>query len=271
MKYAKDVLLATAQEHRAPLGPALSAPLRSDSRRTTRTTTLKLGYPSSHTYALDAVPAGARVLDIGAGPGGMARELVKKGCEVTVVDQYPATAAATDVAGHRRRISTTRRASIASDYDYLLLLDIIEHLRDPEQFLEQLRAQLDYEPRTLVLTTPNVAFLVQRFMLLFGQFNYGKAGILDRDHTRLFTFRSLKRLLRDAGFSIKEVRGVPAPFPKVLGDGVLGRAALAVNLALIRARAARCSRIRSSSRRRPRPTSTSSCATPSRRASCARR
>ena len=40
-------------------------------------------------------------------------------------------------------------------------------------------------------------------MLLFGQFNYGKAGILDRTHTRLFTFRSLRQLLVDAGFRIK--------------------------------------------------------------------
>ena len=60
-------------------------------------------------------------------------------------------------------------------------------------------------------------------MLLFGQFNYGKAGILDRTHTRLFTFRSLRHLLTDAGFRIKEIRGVPAPFPKVLGDGLAGK------------------------------------------------
>jgi hypothetical protein len=71
-------------------------------------------------------------------------------------------------------------------------------------------------------------------MLLFGQFNYGKAGILDRTHTRLFTFRTLTHLLRDAGFRIQEVRGIPAPFPKVLGKGLLGRAAIAANLALIR-------------------------------------
>jgi hypothetical protein len=73
-----------------------------------------------------------------------------------------------------------------------------------------------------------------RAMLAFGQFNYGKAGILDRTHTRLFTFRTLRRLLRDEGFQIKKLRGVPAPFPKVLGNGVLGKAALAANLALIR-------------------------------------
>ena len=39
---------------------------------------------------------------------------------------------------------------------------------------------------------------------------------------------------RDAGFRITKVRGIPAPFPKVLGNGCLARAAIAVNLALIR-------------------------------------
>ena len=85
-----------------------------------------------------------------------------------------------------------------------------------------------------MLTTPNVAFVVQRLMVLAGQFNYGKAGILDRTHTRLFTFRTLRHLLRDNGFRIQQVRGVPAPFPKVLGNGMLGKAALGANLALIR-------------------------------------
>ena len=71
-------------------------------------------------------------------------------------------------------------------------------------------------------------------MLLFGQFNYGKAGILDRTHTRLFTFSTIRRLLRDEGFRVKKITGVPAPFPKVLGDGLLGKAALGANLALIK-------------------------------------
>ena len=45
-------------------------------------------------------------------------------------------------------------------------------------------------------------------MLLFGQFNYGKAGILDRDpHAACSPSASLKHLLRDAGF---ESRGSAA-------------------------------------------------------------
>jgi glycosyltransferase involved in cell wall biosynthesis len=232
MKYARDVVWATLQNvaHRAGLRyqrrfePRHEGNVHYD---------LKLGYASSHTYALDAVPSGARVLDIGSGPGGLAGELLKKGCQVTLVDQFPAQVDGGDVQVVVQDLDDDISFD-ATDHDVLLLLDVIEHLRDPERFLTQLRQQFGYEPKRLILTTPNVAFIVIRAMLALGQFNYGKAGILDRTHTRLFTFRTLRRLLSDEGFRIKSIRGVPAPFPKVLGSGVLGKAALGANLALIR-------------------------------------
>jgi glycosyltransferase involved in cell wall biosynthesis len=232
MKYAKDVLWATLQNvaHRSGLRyqrrfePKHEGNVHYD---------LKLGYASSHTYALEAVPAGARVLDIGSGPGGLAGELLKKGCQVTLVDQFPAQVDGGDIQVVVQNLDEDI-AFDASDQDVLLLLDIIEHLKNPERFLEQLRGQFGYEPKKLILTTPNVAFVVVRAMLAFGQFNYGKAGILDRTHTRLFTFRTLRRLLSDEGFRIKSIRGVPAPFPKVLGNGALGKLAVGANLALIR-------------------------------------
>ncbi len=232
MKYAKDVVLATMRNvlHRAGL---LYQRRYDPISHANRHYDLKLGYASSHSWALDAVPAGAKVLDIGAGPGGMARELANKGCTTAVVDQHPPAEPDPRIQVHVQDLNEPLRFNVR-EYDYLLLLDVIEHLQDPERFLGELRQQFDYTPRKLVLTTPNVAFIVQRLMLLWGQFNYGKAGILDRTHTRLFTFRSLRHLLRDNGFRIQEVRGVPAPFPKVLGNGVLGQAALGANLALIR-------------------------------------
>jgi glycosyltransferase involved in cell wall biosynthesis len=231
MRYAKDVVLASLRNvfHRAGLlyqrrfDPHPLANTRYD---------LKLGYASSHTWALDAVPAGARVLDLGSGPGGLARALAEKGCEVAVVDLHPPSETFHGVKAFVADLDEPLRVDV-SPYDTILLLDIIEHLKDPERFLDGLRAKFDHAPKRLVLTTGNVAFVAQRLMLLLGQFNYGKAGILDRTHTRLFTFRSIRHLLRDAGFRIHRVRGVPAPFPKVFGDGWLGRALLAANRALI--------------------------------------
>ena len=192
---------------------------------------LKLGYASSHSWALEAVPDGASVLDIGAGPGSLATELMKKGCTVGIVDQHvPIESGGMDVV--KQNLDDPLQFDIRP-YEYIFLLDIIEHLRSPEQFLERLRKQFDNKPKTVILTTPNIAFIVQRLMLLIGQFNYGREGILDATHTRLFTFRTLEHLLRDAGFRITRIRGIPAPFPKLFGPGVLGKVAVSINLGLI--------------------------------------
>ncbi len=232
LTYARDVMLATVRNvfHRS--GLLYQRRFDPIAEHDNAHYDLKLGYASSHQFAIDAVPAGASVMDIGAGPGGFAQELLRKGCRVAVVDQFAPSDLAPGVVVFTQDLDDPLTFDVGG-YDYLLLLDVIEHTRNPEQFLDRLRAQFDYTPRTVILTTPNIAFIVQRLMLLLGQFNYGKAGILDRTHRRLFTFRSLRQLLDDTGFRIVDIRGVPAPFPKVLGDGVLGRAAVAVNQLLI--------------------------------------
>jgi 2-polyprenyl-3-methyl-5-hydroxy-6-metoxy-1,4-benzoquinol methylase len=231
LKYAKDVVRVTLENvaHRAGV---LHQRRFEPKEQGNQHYDIKLGYASSHTFALESVPNGSRVLDIGAGPGGMASELVRKHCAVTVVDQH---APETPVPGVRVLAQDLDRgiAFDPKEHDVLLLLDVIEHLKRPEAFLEDLRKNFDHSPKALIMTTPNIAFIAQRMMLLFGQFNYGKTGILDLTHTRLFTFRSAERMLRDAGFRIKSVRGVPAPFPKVVGNGVLGRALLGLNEAAI--------------------------------------
>jgi glycosyltransferase involved in cell wall biosynthesis len=234
LKYAKDVFFATLRNvaHRTGLlYQRRYAPAVADDNAHYD---LKLGFASSHQFALDAVAPGAAVMDIGAGPGGMATQLVKKGCQVAVVDQFvPTDALDPNVVVFSQDLNDAPTFD-ARPYQYLLLLDVIEHLKEPEMFLDGIRKQFDYTPKTLILSTPNVAFVVQRLMLAYGQFNYGRAGILDMTHTRLFTFRSLLRLLDDAGFRIKEICGVPAPFPKVLGRGRLGRTAVRINQLLIR-------------------------------------
>jgi len=234
MKYAKDVMLATLRNVAHRSGLLHQRRFEPVGAQDNTYYDLKLGYPSSHQFALDAIAPGASVIDIGAGPGGIASELVKKGCRVAVVDQF--TVKGTGPSGivvFTQDLDDELVFDIRG-YEYLLLLDVIEHLKNPEKFLARLSSQFDYSPRTLILTTPNIAFGIQRLMLLFGQFNYGKVGILDRTHTRLFTFRTLRHLLTDAGFRLKEIRGVPAPFPKVLGEGILGRTATALNQLLIR-------------------------------------
>jgi glycosyltransferase involved in cell wall biosynthesis len=231
MRYAGDVLLATLRDvaHRAGV-----LYRRRYAPRAEVAYEEKRGYPSSHEWALGAIPSEARqVMDLGGGTACVARRVAESGRAVTVVDARRAPRdLPPDVTFLQQDLDEPLAFSVEG-HDCLLMLDVLEHLRDPELFLERLRAQFDYEPRTTIVSVPNVAFFVQRLMLLLGQFNYGERGILDRTHTRLFTFRSTRALLDDAGFRVKDVRGVPAPFVKALGDGWLARAATRANLALI--------------------------------------
>jgi 2-polyprenyl-3-methyl-5-hydroxy-6-metoxy-1,4-benzoquinol methylase len=233
LRYAKDVMRVTLESAAHRSGVLYERRFDCAFDEGAERYDLKLGYDSSHQRAIDRVPAGARVLDLGGGVGLVARELTKKGCSVTVVDAEARADAEHRIQAIRQDLDDEPQFHI-DRFDHVLMLDSIEHLSDPETFLARLREQFDDEARTVVMTTPNIAFIVQRAMLAIGQFNYGRMGILDRTHRRLFTFRSLRRLLDDAGLVVRTLDGVPVPFPKVLGDGALGRLAIAINRALIR-------------------------------------
>ena len=73
-------------------------------------------------------------------------------------------------------------------------------------------------------------------MLLFGQFNYGKRGILDLTHTRLFTFNSLRVLIEGNGFETLSSEGIPAPFPLAVKNAKLAGDLIRLNASLIKLR-----------------------------------
>src|SRR3954471_12454475 len=102
---------------------------------------LKLGFASSHTFALDAVQPGATVLDIGCGQGYVAKELATKAAEVTGIDQYvPAEPPAPNVQLKRWDLDVNEFPVEVSEFDQIFILDVIEHLHDPEVFMELLRS-----------------------------------------------------------------------------------------------------------------------------------
>lgn len=196
--------------------------------------TLKLGYPSTHQFVLDYVKPNSRVLDIGCGPGHMAEELSKRSVDTISVDRY-----INEIA---RRYSIEAIEADVENMDFsqtpavdtILMLDIIEHMRSPEQLLEKLRNRYCGEAPDIIVTTGNIAFLPIRLMLLLGQFNYGQRGILDKDHTRLFTFKSMRHILVNHGYEISHVSGMPVPFPLALGEHWFSYFLLKVNQLLIK-------------------------------------
>ncbi len=196
---------------------------------------LKLGFASSHSFALAAVRANAQILDIGCGQGYVAREIARTAAHVTGIDQYvPQESPVENLTFVRWNLDAGNIPVEVSNFDQIFMLDVIEHLHNPEGFMETLRSATGIRRPEIILTTANIAFGVTRFMLLLGHFNYGRKGILDRTHTRLFTFASIRELLRQTGYNVTEVRGIPAPLPLVFGPGVLGRCLMFLNRCLIK-------------------------------------
>jgi glycosyltransferase involved in cell wall biosynthesis len=234
IRYAKDVVLATIASRLHLLNIFYDRKYDIDSQ-SNRRYSLKLNYSSSHTMTLDAVPSGSRVLDIGCGPGDFAGELVRKGCTVDGVDQYPPV----EPSVFRRFFDWNESAPLNLDlreYDYVLLLDILEHVREPALFLDRLREasrSLEASPR-FIITTGNAVFAIVRLQVLLGNLNYGRRGILDLTHTRLYTFKSLRQIFEQCGFRVERLEGIPAPFPLALGPGWFGRALVSLNALLIR-------------------------------------
>ena len=69
---------------------------------------------------------------------------------------------------------------------------------------------------------------------MLGRFEYGKRGILDLTHTRLFTFATMKRAMRAAGFEILGFEGIVVPLPLIFGDNGFSRMLLRFNRLLVK-------------------------------------
>jgi SAM-dependent methyltransferase len=201
---------------------------------------LKLGYPSSHTFALAAAQPGSRVLNIGCAKADLTPELARRSCRVTNMGAQPPADSVGGVGGDGGEEFITwqiggREFPVdVSQYDQVFLLDIVEHLDEPERFLEELRFAARRHRPEVVIAAANVGFILTRLRLLLGQFNYGRRGVLDRSHRRLYTFGSLRTLLEQSGYRVLEVRGVPAPFQLKAGNGWLSRWLLRCNEGLLR-------------------------------------
>ncbi len=195
----------------------------------------KLGYDSSHQFALNRILPHSLVLDLGCSPGIMTEELSARKVSTISVDKFiTPTIQKYSTQVIQADIDFLDFNNIQEDVDYILMLDIIGYLREPETTLKNIRHRYSRRAPPVILTTANIGFFPIRLSLLLGQFNYGKRGILDMHHTRLFTFYSLRRALVNQGYEILEEKGIPAPYYLALGDTIIARFLFKLNLFFIR-------------------------------------
>jgi len=236
MKYAFDVMKATLAGRAQDYG--IFYERKFDITRSWENNPLyqpKSYFESPHILTLERVRPGSNVADIGCASGYVSQALKDKGCRVTGIDQFPILNSGAVDDFIQCDLDRGDFPIDAGTFDYILMLDIIEHLRSPERLLDSVRySRTSGTEVKVIFSTGNVALFITRLGLLLGWFNYGARGILDLTHTRLFTFASARRLFEQSGYRVDEIKGVPAPFPLVLGNSLLGRLLLTINKLLIR-------------------------------------
>ncbi len=191
----------------------------------------KKNFLSTHNLTIKMIKDESVVLDLGCNEGEITEYLAdKKNCKVIGVDNFsiPKNKKLGEYMVHD--LNKNLPEINYEDIDYVIFLDVIEHLQNPEEFLKNLYDKLSSNEKVkIIISTPNISFIIMRLMLLLGYFNYGKRGILDRTHTRLFTFDSFKKIIENSNFKIISVRGIPAPFPLALGDNLFSQFLLKIN------------------------------------------
>ncbi len=113
---------------------------------------------------------------------------------------------------------------IIKNTDYILLLEVLEHLRDPETLLIKF---VNAIKKGVFFSVPNTGYFVYRIRLLFGSFPV-QWRLHPCEHLRFWTLRDLKWWLNVLGISdnseIKVYEGIPVLnkiFPSLFGMGFI--------------------------------------------------
>mgnify|MGYP004702563295 CR=1 FL=1 len=175
---------------------------------------LNPGPYTSHSLLLAALPADGRgraLLDLGCSDGYLGEILARRGYRVTGVDlprerrdRFPRSV---------RLVEADLDEGVpplGERFDFIVCADVLEHLREPEARLLELRRMLAPGGR-LLASLPNSGHAWFRWNVLLGRFPQDDRGLFDRTHLHFYTWRGWVELFARSGFSVErlESSGVP--------------------------------------------------------------
>jgi 2-polyprenyl-3-methyl-5-hydroxy-6-metoxy-1,4-benzoquinol methylase len=166
--------------------------------------------------ARDHVTTDKTIVDLGAGAAVVGLPLVEAGFDYHGMDLHPEAIRLMEQAGItasqcdlRDVRSVVKKVSELKNVGALLMIDVIEHLVDPQELLSELSHwAVDNGHPLLLISVPNVANFDVALRLLLGRWDPSHTGLLDSTHLRFFYRDTLERLCRRSGWEIVEERDV---------------------------------------------------------------
>jgi 2-polyprenyl-3-methyl-5-hydroxy-6-metoxy-1,4-benzoquinol methylase len=153
-------------------------------------------------------PAGRKFLDVGCGSGTLALALKAAGADHVAGIESDSGAAARA----RAALDTLVEGDLLEvelpfaprEFDYLIFADVLEHLPDPDRALDRLLPLLKEDGR-VIISVPNMRFYLVLLRLALNRWAYTETGVRDRTHLRIFTSRSLERMLAEHGLALERL------------------------------------------------------------------
>jgi SAM-dependent methyltransferase len=174
------------------------------------------------------VPAGAKVLDVGAGAGAFSQRLADIGYVVTALDIDPEKWALSAIPFLRLNIDAGIAGSVKGIVDAACCLEVIEHVENPWNLLREIHAVVKPGGR-LILSTPNVTSFLSRLIFLFtGQFHQFGEADLSYGHINPMTAFEITCAASRTGWRVLEIR--PGGYLPVLDFSSWHPKALAANI-----------------------------------------
>jgi 2-polyprenyl-6-hydroxyphenyl methylase/3-demethylubiquinone-9 3-methyltransferase len=153
---------------------------------------------------------GKTVLDVGCGAGLLAEPLARMGAKVTAVDAAPECIAVARDHAIGQGLTIDYRAAgveeVKGKFDLITAMEVIEHVADPQAFVNDLAARLA-DGGLLILSTPNRTAWSKLLTITLAE-GFGQIPRGTHDYDKFIDPDTMRGLLAKAGLECIDFEGI---------------------------------------------------------------
>ena len=153
---------------------------------------------------------GKSALDVGCGAGLLAEPLARLGAKVTAIDAAPELIEVAKAHAGGQGLEIDYRHAAVEDmdgtFDLVTSMEVIEHVADPQAFLNSLAARLA-PGGLMILSTPNRTAWSKLLMVTIAE-GIGQIPKGTHDHGKFITPEEMKAMMAAAGLAVIDCEGI---------------------------------------------------------------